>query len=38
MEGRNSEIDIRWAEADVELMKRFLSRPVDHSNQRSQIA
>src|SRR4029453_11820181 len=23
MEGRNSEIDIRWAAADVELMKRF---------------
>ena len=28
MEGRNSEIDIRWAAADVELMKRFASELV----------
>jgi putative tryptophan/tyrosine transport system substrate-binding protein len=28
MEGRNSEIDIRWAAADVELMKRFAKELV----------
>jgi putative ABC transport system substrate-binding protein len=28
MEGRNSEIDIRWATADVELMKRFAKELV----------
>jgi putative tryptophan/tyrosine transport system substrate-binding protein len=28
MEGRNCEIDIRWAAADVELMKRFASELV----------
>ena len=28
MEGRNSEINIRWAAADVELMKRFAKELV----------
>ena len=28
MEGRNTEIDIRWAAADVELMKRFANELV----------
>ena len=28
VEGRNSEIDIRWAAADVELMKRFAKELV----------